>query len=459
MPRHSTAALEQNPSFWRHLRRATPVIIGISLLTLLMHDFGWLKSFENATLDTWLRLKSPLQPHYVIIVRITEEDYQGLFGGTSPLDRKILQKVLRAIASGRPQVIGVDLDTAEVDLRPKTDSDQQAVWPADIPVVWARDAIFNQEGKPEKLFPVLTEEPPTVPSGIASLPQDSDCRIRRYQRTFLQGQFPSFHWAIVKEFCSTLHRGTDNGVPPSENFFSRVFHWSWNRLSQVWHYVWSFFVKSPFDPQTARRFCTSLAEHAEEAGEALVFNFSRERSVSSEYHSAFDSLSVEQILKIDEELQKTEIPEEKETWSTHGPLTGKIVLLGGSYHAARDEHRTPLGTVYGVDLMAQAIESELQGGGIRPFNEFFMFLVELITGVALVWLHYYCHSHLGWLVLLSLGAIPLLAMFASLFVFSTMALWVDFIPLLFGVLIHQLYDHAREYRRMYQALQEQKGHS
>jgi hypothetical protein len=98
--------------------------------------------------------------------------------------------VREAIASGGPQVIGVDLDTAEVDHRPKTDSDQQAVWPSDIPIVWARDVIFNEEGKPEKLFPVLKEQTPLRLQELRQYPKtrtaaSAATSARSYKASFL----------------------------------------------------------------------------------------------------------------------------------------------------------------------------------------------------------------------------------------------------------------------------------
>lgn len=43
-----------------------------------------------------------------------------------------------------------------------------------------------------------------------------------------------------------------------------------------------------------------------------------------------------------------------EGWRINSPLKGQIVLLGGDY-AAQDEHKTPVGWMLGVEVMAQII--------------------------------------------------------------------------------------------------------
>jgi tetratricopeptide (TPR) repeat protein/CHAT domain-containing protein len=48
----------------------------------------------------------------------------------------------------------------------------------------------------------------------------------------------------------------------------------------------------------------------------------------------------------------------------------------------------------------------------------------------------------------SIFAIPLFSLAGSLFAFSSLAYWVDFAPVILSVFIHQLYDHAQEYRRL-----------
>jgi CHASE2 domain-containing sensor protein len=133
------------------------------------------------------------------------------------------------------------------------------------------------------------------------------------------------------------------------------------------------------------------------------------------------------------------------------PFDGKIVLLGGFYRAARDEYSTPLGVRAGVELTALAIESDLSERRIRPVDQFYLALLEIAASLLLVYLNW--RLPLAWALASSLIVIPLAALVASVLAFSTSALWLNAVPLLAAVLMHQLYDYATHYRQMYLKLE------
>lgn len=140
---------------------------------------------------------------------------------------------------------------------------------------------------------------------------------------------------------------------------------------------------------------------------------------------------------------------EGEAWRTqHGPLAGRIVLLGGTFRQARDRFVTPVGERDGVQIMAQAVESELHGQGIRTMHHAFVFALEILCGIAVVLLHRGLTRHSFKLAFYSsLIGVPLLALSASLLVFYSTAMWASFVPVFAAVVIHELYetgasDHA-----------------
>ena len=259
-------------------------------------------------------------------------------------------------------------------------------WP---PIVWGQD--FEQVGEGVKTAPVLAGQPlrDTDRAGIAALPEDADGIVRRYLREFPTetGTAPALPWEIVQT-AATL--GMDD-----------------------------------FREVTAE----SRRGHAEKP---LLLNFSGERY-------SFNPLSVRFVLQAARSAG----------WKQRGPLVGKVVVLGGCYRAARDTHITPVGKMSGLQLMAQAVESEL-GGGIRAFNHALEILFDLVCGVLLVIIHH--RFRLGTALLLSLIAIPVFCLLGSFVAFSTMARWFNFAPVILGVLIHQLYDHARQYAKMHAQL-------
>ncbi len=390
-------ALRRAGGFVRHLLHAAPVIAVVSALVFVLGHWGFLRTFETAALDTWLRLKAPQPVANVVIVAITDCDYRELFGETSPLNPGRVADLLQAITVGRPKVVGVDLDTSHPSFA------ALCVPATEVPIVWARDAVAAEDDTHgcARVEPTsATTTPPAgdggerhaaslrpagalgrdtvaadVVAGISLMPQDPDGLIRRYRRTFdtTEGRLDSLAWAVVRRATAR-----PAGVEPDE----------------------------------------------------LILNFAGNRYAFPRY-SAADVLA----------------GAKGEAWGEAGPLTGKIVLLGGLYRAARDEYLTPVGPRAGVELVAQAVESDLSGGGIRTTNEALMVALEILGGVVMVFLYSRCR--LGTALALSLIGIPFLALFFSFTSFSSVGRWASFVPTMVAVLLHQLHHHAVEYRRLY----------
>jgi CHASE2 domain-containing sensor protein len=391
--------LNVNRSFWRHLLRAFPVFVVITLLTLVLEYAGWLRGLETTALDTWLRLRKPINPQFVCIVTINEDDYFRIFGGKSPLDPKAAMTLIGAIADGQPAVIGVDIDTSDAQWQGVV-SDVQQLSQGRTSIVWEQEAI----GQEEPLMPVSVLGGAEVTSkplfGISGLFQDWDGVVRRSRRYFStrrerEGKIEtvdSFPWAIVKAFYQKF---------PQTNRFSY-------QLQQAL--------------QQENR-------EGRKVERQQFLNFSGNRYDFPTYSASF-------VLTA----------HDAEWWKDKSPFRSKVVLLGGSYRAGRDVYMTPLGLASGVQLMAQVVESELQGSGISQLSKLLMILFDFAAWIALVAVYYFCKLSVALWV--SVLAIPLLSLAGSLFAFSSLAYWMDFAPVVVAVLIHQLYDHAQEYRRL-----------
>jgi CHASE2 domain-containing sensor protein len=133
-------------------------------------------------------------------------------------------------------------------------------------------------------------------------------------------------------------------------------------------------------------------------------------------------------------------------WSSLGPFQGKIVLLGGTYRAGRDLYSTPLGVMSGVEIMAQAVEVILSTSPIEALKEWIMVALEVISGLFIVFLNRKLDVRPA--LLLSLAYVALLAPLASLMLFYTLAYWANFVPILVGVILHQVYEQAESYHRL-----------
>jgi CHASE2 domain-containing sensor protein len=356
----------------RSVGSAALIVVALSVLTALMAGAGWLRGFETAALDTWLGVTARTKPSHVTIVVIGEEDYDQLFGRRSPLDGSMLHQLLVAIAAGRPRVIGVDLDTADVQL--PAEVGKPVDWP---PVVWARDAVVTDDSI--RALPVLGQSEIALPSGVALLPIDPDGIVRRFRRRFRSenGTVDSFPWAVLHAFCQTS--------PPPD--------------------------------------CNHLGDGRAD----LTLNFAGDRYVFTRVYARYA-------------LQAAH----GDDWPVAGPLRDRIVLVGGTYRTARDEYVTPLGPKAGVELMAQAIESDIQGSGIRNANVFLMASLEIAGGLLLLVVHHRWPVRIA----ITLGAIPLIALVSSLIVFASFAYWANFVPVLVAVFLHEFHHHVTEHRRL-----------
>jgi CHASE2 domain len=372
---------------WGRFGGAAWVIVIVSLATQLLDRIGFLDHFETAGLDAFNLLRPARDPTDIVVVGILDEDYDapGLFNATSPLRCDSVRRILKVIAEGRPTVIGVDLDTSAAGFGCL---DIPREWP---PIVWVQDAIWKPG---RRIFAEIAPLGGGGPrravdqQGLGVMPQDADGVIRRYYRELplANGRFGrTFPWAVVKTACTA----------------------------------------------GCQACCRVTAAADESPREALRLNFAGERF-------NFAPLSVSYVLRM------ANAP----GWQTNGPLTGKIVLLGGAYRPARDTQVTPVGTMNGVQIMAQAIESELHGGGIRPLNEGLALALDFVSGWILVLIQYRFRDRLALALAISLLVIPLLCLVGSYVAFSTLALWFNFVPVVVSVLIHELYEHAREYQEL-----------
>src|SRR5438067_13923948 len=110
--------------------RATPVIVLLILLVVVLNRLGVLHKFETVTLDSEMRVNVAPAKSDVAIVNIIDEDYQRIFASQSPLNPEKLHNLIDDIASGGPKVVGVDIDTSDKQFQatPRIETS----WPAII---------------------------------------------------------------------------------------------------------------------------------------------------------------------------------------------------------------------------------------------------------------------------------------------------------------------------------------
>ena len=390
---------DEKHRFWTHLKSATPVILLISAATLIATQFGWLTGLGSSSLDLFLKITEPAAPKYVWLIAITDRDYEKLFKRKSPLNGRVLARVIQVTAKGQPSVIGVDVNTSKSKIvfapellkSPASNPGEPAVpWP---PIIWAQNA--KQEGDELRPQPVLDGVDPQPLTALGFFLRDANDRVvRRYRRMIptTEGEKASLPWALVKVFCS---REPHAGDPALADVRKRI-----------------------SDPASQREEWP------------LILGFSQTRHLNTRVIPAEDLLA----------------QENSPGWVTNSPIKDQIALIGGVFSESADQYDTNVGQFFGVELIAQAIEAELQMKTVRPLNEVFMLLVDICGGFILVVWRFFAPAWLGFT--LRALAVPLLAVGSSWFVFLSAAHWANFAPVLLGVLLHECYDHWREYREL-----------
>ena len=134
------------------------------------------------------------------------------------------------------------------------------------------------------------------------------------------------------------------------------------------------------------------------------------------------------------------ITELSKDWPEASPIRGKIVLLGGSY-LGQDRHETPMGQLPGLEVMANVVETELAGGGEKPPSSAVLLLLELFEAFVLILLFHALRFRLAliWSILL----IPVMAMFCSFLTYRSGSHFVQFVFVLLGLLVFEVYEHFR----------------
>lgn len=334
------------------------------------------RNVENWARDAAARLRAPRSALEVAVVYISEDDYHGRFDGTSPLDTDTLAAVLQSILNEAPEVVVVDL---LVD-SPRSVSLQLD---AAVPLVWARPMGDGggacPAANPQAEHGVGEVGGDPLFFGLPELVEDRDGVVRRYQAYFdVSG-------------CS---------------------------LPSLAEAAWQLRLGSPDqerEPDASERF--------------IRYRRGAETGISLDLATLSDM------------RESAPLGERGATGRRdRGPLSGKVVVLGGRYDEARDAYVTPIGRLHGVDVHAQIIQSLAEGGGARSLGRGGIGLLFALNSLALI-LVFNRVRRLRTAVGIALGSIPLFAM-ASAWILGDE--FLSYLPYLGVLLAAVLVDQARQ---------------
>ena len=365
--------------FITRFRRALPAIIFAIAGTYILSRLGTLHGLEHLALNA--EMAASHRSSDICLIEITDSDYDDIFGGRSPLQAEKFHDLINAVAMGKPAIIGVDIDTSHPQFKSFS---SEANWPT---VIWERDISTNKgvrEGEIEPLD-VLGGQNPLINknSGIPALLDDPEDKLTR------------LYTRCVK---------TAAGVEPT--FVTAV----------VSAYKGQAAIASP---------CRGASTSANVAQEPLFIKYSLRQAALCQRDAA-QTLGASgnggsQVLDV---------------------FLNKIVLIGGTYRDF-DRHFTPIGTLPGIEVLANAIQTELDGDGIEAHSKWLLFTIEFAASTFIVMLFHLFALSPGKALVWGLPLTVLASVFLSFFSFHSLSRFVTFVPTLFAVLVFEIYEHVR----------------
>jgi CHASE2 domain-containing sensor protein len=367
-------------SLVQRIVRALPAILFLVLLVFVFGHVGILHKLETVASDAEMQLNRVPWDSRVALVTITNDDYRGIFGGISPLNPRKLEELINDISKGEPLVICVDIDTSHPQFK---DNFNAGNWKPHI--VWEREVRELPEdaeiANKEKL------EPLDVLGGKQDLDPSNN----------------SNGLALLK----------DDPEDKVTRRYSRMIPTRVGNLPSLpWATVKAYFRNNP----------GQLAK-LHESSEDLLIRFS---SDPQRFHRV--------------NLTASKVRELALQWPIASPIRNKIVVVGGSY-LDQDRHDTPVGRLTGAEVMANVVETELNGGGYKPPSKLLLFSLELFEGFFLILIFHICRLLTALVTTVLL--VPLLAIICSLIAFGDWIHVWHFLPILLGLIFFEVYEHYR----------------
>jgi len=125
-------------------------------------------------------------------------------------------------------------------------------------------------------------------------------------------------------------------------------------------------------------------------------------------------------------------------WASRKLMAGKIVLLGGTFAASRDDYKTPVqDRMYGVEVLANIIASDVSHKWIDEAGWWLFLVVDALVGLALVTIGLWVQDLRALFVMLL--AVLVIAL-GSVFLFQYFRFYLSFMPVVAGVTIHFLLE-------------------
>jgi CHASE2 domain-containing sensor protein len=140
------------------------------------------------------------------------------------------------------------------------------------------------------------------------------------------------------------------------------------------------------------------------------------------------------------------------TWDQLASFKDQAVVIGGTYRVARDRYATPKGLLNGSEIVAQAAASEIAATFIPTVNRWLTGALMLLGGLMTLAIYNWLPFKKAFLS--SLLLVPILSIGSNWLLFHRVAAWGAMVPLVFAVIVAELYSKAALYLAFYQRVRD-----
>jgi len=303
-----------------------------------LYAAGYLGGLQRSWTDAWGRAFQPRPSSHVALVAISEDDYQapGLFGGTSPLNPATLQRLFERLAQHRPAVVVVD-----ILLQPSPHE------PAD------------RDKQRRELYATLSKVVVGAPT--------------RWVLAAPSGEVETDDARVLAAWKELQVVGGDQ--PDRLTFAVAQLDAEGGVVRRIARCVDS----GPAGMQMATLFGAALAEGRSACANAAHRVAERIRYTGS-YSNSGGATGLGHRFTVSELLDPPSPPQGATI------LTGKTVVVGGTYHSSGDTHWTPIGTLYGAEVWAEGLDTAFRQDALDEIGWPVMLVLQTLVGFATGWL-------------------------------------------------------------------------
>jgi CHASE2 domain-containing sensor protein len=336
--------VEPSETFWKRLKPGLVLVVIVTFTNAACNKAGMYERFEWTDSDKLLRStlerSENAQKQSVVVVRITDDTYKSRFNNQSPLAAIPLAEIVKGVCLLQPARVGVDIFTGDWQPEQRTKAIETLGSQSNCRVVWIRDSVY-EDSEPRKphfrLGKVLgfATPPNGVCTALPTFQPDADGVIRRFDDLVLAGL------------------GADSELAP----YATVTH----------------ALTTPD--------CGSRVHGESPSSKSKKLNFGARSQIRR-----FDAETI---------LEAAQDPDS--AYSRGLGLGNAIVIIGGFYRYARDEYVTPVGQLFGAEIIANAIK----GPPITEASPLLSLAVEVAVEVILLALVISLNLRLPWALLCS----------------------------------------------------------